>query len=97
VCVRCPLAQRTAAPTAQQQPAGKEGGGRSPRSPSPPGVSATILSASLLAPERLQREIVVIQREAVLEFFERQSRAAVPFEVGHLHLAGRPDPLHVLD
>src|SRR5262245_34596871 len=50
----------------------------------------------LLAPECLQREVFVSKRDVVGQLVERQPRATVAAQIGHLELTRRPDALHRL-
>src|SRR5438034_25887 len=49
-----------------------------------------------LPPDRLQREIVILERHVVFELVERQTRPARAAQIGHLELTRGPDALHVL-
>src|SRR5687768_16961737 len=46
-------------------------------------------------PQRLQREVFVFQRNVVLELLERENRAALAPQVGHLQASPRPNALHL--
>src|SRR5712671_290864 len=50
-----------------------------------------------LPPNRLQREVVPVHRQVVLQLVERQACPASAPQVGHLELARAPDALDVLD
>src|SRR5262249_4143191 len=52
---------------------------------------------TLLPPDGLQREVLVLQRDVVFQLVERELRAAAAAEVGHLELARGPDAPNVPD
>src|SRR5580765_7018785 len=47
------------------------------------------------ATKSLESEVSLLERQVVLDLVECKSRQAAPAQVGHLHLASRPDPLDV--
>src|SRR5439155_23626640 len=59
-------------------------------------AAAPVQPAWLLPPDRLQREVFVLQRHVVLQLVERQTRAAVAAQIRHLHLPRGPDSLDPL-
>src|SRR5438876_770637 len=54
-------------------------------------------STALLAADRLQREVFILERHVVLQFLQRQPCPAASAEIDHLELPGAPDALNVLD
>src|SRR4051812_6434162 len=65
----------------------------------PQGVQASLKVATRLlrAPDRLQRELLVLQWQVVLQFIQREARPAAAAHIRHLQHASSPDALDVLD
>ena len=54
-------------------------------------------SVSLLAPQGLHGEIVILHRDVVFQLFHAQDGAAVAAEIGHLQAARSPDALDIVN